>query len=450
MHSFLSDFGGISEEKQKRQGCENGLFRRRKQESLFYLLLQTGNVRRMKTVKLKFLAQVTFLLLLSVCTAQAATTLKVIGRHPFYKPPLKSMDDLKTMIQTRQSDIMEGLKKAGNPELYTPLMEQFPQARIQNVEYLPGETFRWMLFKSNGVGPVKSVKDIIWGGKAALSGYEFSIDSGEKRYIFTVPLFCGNLSLKDVVQIIVKRVEVPGPERVVQVPGPERIVQVPGPERVVQVPGPERIVKVPGPTVVKEVIKKVPGPERIVKVPGPERIVKVPGPTVVKEVIKKVPGPAPCCPECLYPLRFVADLGYLRLSDPADYGFGRIGAEYALNQRLSFLGMIGGATKSGGSDGADAWLIDLMVQYNVVFLQVGDTWNPVFLGFGLGGWMSDGDDDIDSEDSDVDIIAQIGTRIFEHPDGLDTSLFLEARSGIDEISDLSEYGRFGIGLRFRF
>jgi hypothetical protein len=288
-----------------------------------------------------------------------------------------------------------------------------------------------MLFKPNGVGSVKATHEIIWGGKAALSGYEFSVDSGDKRYIFAVPLFCGNLSLKDVVQIVVKteRVEVP----VVQTKVETKTITVPGPERIVkvEVPGPERIVKVEVP-----VIKEVPGP-----VQYRDRI---------KEVKVPVEAPAQCCPECLYPLRFVADMGYLRLSDPADYGFGRIGAEYAFNQRLSFLGMIGGAIKADGNDGEDAWLIDLMLQYNLFFMQVGDTWNPVFLGFGFGGWMSDGDSDIDSEDSDIDIIAQIGTQIFGHPDSFNTSIFFEARSGIDEIDKLSEYGRFGAGLRFRF
>ncbi|MCI5122548.1 MAG: hypothetical protein D3908_15440, partial [Candidatus Electrothrix sp. AUS4] len=130
----------------------------------------------MNTVKLKILAQVIILLLLSVCTAQAASTLTVIGRHPFYKPPLKSVDDLKSMMQTQQTAIMEGLQKAGTPELYTPLMEQFPQAQIQQIEYQSGTTFQWMLFRPNGVGSVKVAKDITWGGKAALSSYEFFVD----------------------------------------------------------------------------------------------------------------------------------------------------------------------------------------------------------------------------------------------------------------------------------
>ncbi|WP_446011503.1 IMCp domain-containing protein [Candidatus Electrothrix sp.] len=384
-------------------------------------------------MKLKFLAQVTFLLLLSVCTVQAATTLTVIGRHPFYKPPLKSMDELRGMMQTQQDAIMQGLQKAGSPQLYTPLMQQFSQADIQQVEYQPGETFRWMLFRPNGVGQVKAAQDITWGGTSALSSFEFSIDAGDKRYVFAVPLFCGNLALKEVVHVVVK--EVPGPERIV-----EKVVEVPGPERIVEktVPGPERIV---------EKVVEVPV-EKIVKVPGPERIVKVPGPERIVE--KVVEAPPQCCPPCIYPIRYVADAGYLRLSDPADFGFGRIGVEYAFNQRLSFLGMIGGATKADGSDGDDAWLVDLMVQYNLAFMKMGEAWNPIFLGFGLGGWMSDGDDDIDSEDSDIDIIAQVGAQLFGHPDHFNTSVFLEARSGIDEIDSLSEYGRFGAGLRFRF
>ncbi|MCI5225944.1 MAG: hypothetical protein D3918_04595 [Candidatus Electrothrix sp. AX2] len=379
------------------------------------------------------------------------------------------------MMQSQQSALMEGLQKAGNPELYTPLMQQFSQADIKQVEYRPGVSFHWMLFRPNGVGPVKSAPDLIWAGKKRLRAYEFFIDFDNKRYIFAVPFSCGNLALKEIVRIVVKteRVEVPGPERIVKVPGPERIVEVPGPERIVEVPGPERIVEVPGPERIVEVpgperIVRVPGPQRIVEVPGPQRIVEVPGPQRIVEVpgperIVRVPGPErivkvkvpvgtspQCCPSCVYPIRYVVDAGYLRMSDPANFGFGRIGVEYAFNQRLSFLGMIGGAIKADGSDGDDAWLLDFMLQYNMFFMRIKDKWNPVFFGFGLGGWMSDGDDNIESEDSDIDIIAQVGTQIFGDPESFNTSLFLEARSGIDEMNKVSEYGRFGIGVRLRF
>ncbi|CAK8713960.1 hypothetical protein GKODMF_05555 [Candidatus Electrothrix gigas] len=258
----------------------------------YFIVVINREWRRMKRVKFKFLVQVFFLLLLSVCTVQAATRLTTIGRHPFYKPPLTSVDDLRGMMQTQQSAILDGLQKAGVSELYAPLMQQFPQAEIQHVEYPAGVSFHWMLFRSNGVGAVKAAQDLIWAGKTALSAYEFFIDSGNKRYVFAVPFSCGNLALKNILHIVVKtkRVEVPGPERIV--PGPERIIEVPGPERIVEIPGPERIV--PGPERIVEV--PVPGPERIV--PGPERIVEVPVPGPERivpgpERIVKVPVPGP-------------------------------------------------------------------------------------------------------------------------------------------------------------
>ncbi|MEM8648629.1 MAG: hypothetical protein AAGF86_20130, partial [Pseudomonadota bacterium] len=115
---------------------------------------------------------------------------------------------------------------------------------------------------------------------------------------------------KPVVKEIVRKVNVPGPERIVHVPGPERIVKVPGPVRIKKVV--RTVIKeVPGPVRIKTVVKTVPGPVRvktvvkIKKVPGPVRIKRVvkikrvPGP--VRVVVKRVPGPtrvvvrrAPC------------------------------------------------------------------------------------------------------------------------------------------------------------
>ncbi|MCW5212978.1 hypothetical protein VU04_08710, partial [Desulfobulbus sp. TB] len=260
-------------------------------------------------------------------------------------------------------------------------------------------------------------------------------------------------------------VPVPGPERIV--PGPERIVEVPvpGPERVVRVnvpgptvikkvpvirrvPGPERIVRVPGPTVIKkvQVIRRVPGPERVVRVPGPERIVRVPGPERIVEVKVPVEAPPQCCPSCDNPIRYVVDGGYFFLPEEADFAFGRIGLEYAFNQRLSFLGMVGGTTDA--SNGNDVWLIDLMLQYNMYFMRGDDTWSSAFFGFGLGGWNNSNTFNI--QDSDIDVIAQVGFQLFGHPERFNTSLFLEARSGIDDFDNFSDNGRFGVGLRFRF
>ena len=109
------------------------------------------------------------------------------------------------------------------------------------------------------------------------------------------------------------------------------------------------------------------------------------------------------------------------------------------------LGMIGVAGKIKGDDGDHALLVDVIGQYN---WQAGDI--NGFAGLGLGGWITFGDGDNDSEDTDLDLIANVGARVYGEPNDFNTSVFLEVRSAIDEIDDLTDYGRFGAGVRFQF
>ena len=420
---------------------------------------------------------------------QAANVLRTVGRHPV-SAPLATVEDLRAMMRSMGNDIQDGMSRAGNAGLF-PLV----QAHIANnpgqiaiVDYLPGQQIDWMLFRQNGRGRVKVARDVTWGGSAPLSVFEFAVDKDGRRYTFAVPLQCGNLALKESgpapVQVIqqqapvVQQVPVPGPtvyvpkEVIKYVDRPVvrevvRQVPVPGPTVYVDRPVVKEVVRqvsVPGPTVYvpKEVIKYVDKPVEVVKyvdkpvvktvvrnvrVPGPTRTVYVDRP-VVKEVVKEVRGKAECCES---PFRFVADAGYLRQSDTAEYGFGRLGMEYALNPQFSFLAMVGGAAEAGGSGGEDAFLFDFMLQYN--FFQCtgnGATWSPFFIGLGVGAWMTNGDDETPSEDSQADLIANIGLRLFGNPAGTSAAIFLEGRSATDELDELDEYGRIGGGLRFRF
>jgi hypothetical protein len=149
------------------------------------------------------------------------------------------------------------------------------------------------------------------------------------------------------------------------------------------------------------------------------------------------------------PLRFIGDLGYLRLSDPGDFLFARLGVEYSpyagtAYENISYLLMVGAAPQLEGDDGDDALLIDAFAQYN---------WSGAFDGFiglGLGAWISAGDDDIDSEDTDIDLLVNIGARVYGDPDDFNISVFLEARNALDELSDMDQYGRYGIGLRCQY
>lgn len=135
------------------------------------------------------------------------------------------------------------------------------------------------------------------------------------------------------------------------------------------------------------------------------------------------------------------DAGYLYQFDPAHYLILRVGTEYAFTDSLSVIGMIGAAPRISGSDGKSAFIIDVFANYS---------FSRFYLGLGLGAWLTSGDNDFDDEDDDLDVILNLGARIFGEPDGFNTSVFVEARSAVDEFDDFDLYGRFGAGLRFRF
>ena len=341
-------------------------------------------------MKLKVFLQAAILLVLSVCTAQAITVTD-IGRNPFYTPPLTSVDDLRYMMDAKRSDIMEGLNQAGYPELYQPLREQFPTVSIARVEYHPGQIFYWMLSRYQGYGSVHAVRDMVWGGAASFAGYEFQIYHNGARYTFSVPLICGNLALKEIIYDQNYQTDQNYQAQTGQNYQTDQNYQ--------------------------------------------EQIVDQSQTTSYDDASAACYG-AGC-------LRFVTDIGYLRQSDPADHFLLRLGMEYQFMEGLSLLSMIGGAPHIDGADGKEALLIDFLLQYD---------WfrSPLFIAVGLGGWITDGDDDLETENTDLDVILNLGTRLHGTPETFTTSLFFEARSGIEEFDSLSEYGRFGAGLRFRF
>jgi hypothetical protein len=138
---------------------------------------------------------------------------------------------------------------------------------------------------------------------------------------------------------------------------------------------------------------------------------------------------------------FLFDVGYMHQLDPAHFVLVRGGLEHKFNDNFSLIGMVGGAAKYKGSEGKSAFVADLTANYS---------WSRMFVGFGLGAWISSGDSDIKHEDSDLDIILNFGARIFGEPDAFNTSLFFEVRSGVDELDEFDLYGKLGAGLRFRF
>lgn len=131
----------------------------------------------------------------------------------------------------------------------------------------------------------------------------------------------------------------------------------------------------------------------------------------------------------------VADVGFSHQPDPANYVFARVGYEIPLVERLHLMGLVGGFVRVGGDDGdSGAFTADLLLDYHWL--------SRLSCGLGAGYWSGG--------DGQVDLIANLGVRLFGNPAGFNTSAFVEARSAADELEDTEEFGRFGFGLRFRF
>uniref|UniRef100_UPI0040579136 hypothetical protein n=1 Tax=Candidatus Electronema sp. TaxID=2698783 RepID=UPI0040579136 len=428
------------------------------------------------------------LLLLSVGAAQAASTITTIGRHPFHQPPLQSAEELKAMMRERQSEIKEGMDKAGSGQLHELLKAQFPFASISEARYEIGTVFRWMLFKRNGTGEVKVARDLTWAGVGPVAGYEFALTDQDNclSYTFAVPKGCGNLALLRTERIqncppAPEEKKIPEPAPPPSLP-PQPIVCpeacatglllegcppecLPEPKTQAHcleclqncLPACQEHPKDVGcPPYCADCLSQcAPCPEEdcppVTCADCPPKCADNPDDDDCPDECAMLDCPPPPVAWQLPPFRLIGDLGYFKQTDPADYIFGRFGAEwspFAAGHRLehiSFATMLGGALKVGGSDGDDGLVLDMMANYNWTAGSA-DGW----IGAGLGGWITSGDVDDDSGDSDLDLILQSGVRVHGDPKAFNISAFLEIRSAVDEFDSLAEYGRFGAGLRFKF
>ena len=149
-------------------------------------------------MKNRCLAVTILAVLVIVFAAFSAQAMTVLGNHPFYKPPLTSVDEFRQMVQTQQTDIQKGFEIAGIGPLFDSFMAQIGSAEIKEVDYYKGQKFQWMFYRRDGKGPVRIDKTILWEGDKPFAAYEFSIDHDGDRYTFGIPLICSNFALKDV------------------------------------------------------------------------------------------------------------------------------------------------------------------------------------------------------------------------------------------------------------
>lgn len=390
-------------------------------------------------------------LLFSVClvmayasSAFAAVTLKRLGDHPLYRPPLTSETDLRTMIEKRSSALKVGFTKAGNPEMFEKFMSQIPTAKIETITVAPGERFDWMMFRKNGTGPVTVAKDVTWGGAAGFDAFRFYIDTDKERYEFIVPATCGNLSLKSITAIPAAAVVAANQDPVCRMKLSSGELKC---GQVVTVDASESTDS--DGAIAKVVFKLLDSANQVVAEKSDteapfmqEFSIPCDSPsytitTVVIDTAGAQSNPADCTQTVAVAENRkggpVVDVGFAHQFDPANYAFARGGYEYFVAENLSILGMVGGFAHFDGDDGESSFTADALLNY---YLN-----DKMFVGGGIGFWSGD--------DGNADLIVNMGYLIHEKPDVMKTSLFIEGRCETDEL--ISSYAsRLGIGLRFQF
>ena len=390
------------------------------------------------------------LLLLGVClvvtsasSAFAAVMLKRLGDHPFCRPAMTTEAELRTMFDEQSADLQDGFVKAGNPELYAEFKAQFPTAEIEVIRIAPGQHMEWMLFRKNGTGPVKAVRDVTWDGEAAFDAYRFHIDKDGQRYAFIVPTVCGNLSLlaveaapaqvEEVNQAPVCDMSLSSSEiacgQVITVDAggssdPDGSIS----EVVFQ------LLDASNTVVIEKIDKEAPFVQEFtVPCESSSYTVK----TVVIDNKGAQSTSADCTQTVTVARRMggpVVDVGLSHQFDPASYVFARAGYEILLAEKLTAMGLIGGFVRFDGDDGdASVFTADALLNY--YFNE------KLFVGGGLGFWSGN--------DGKVDLIVNTGYLIHEKPGVLKTSIFVEGRCEIDELVS-SNASRLGAGLRFQF
>jgi len=123
----------------------------------------------------------------------AETKLKVLGTSPFSQSELKSVDDLRQMVESSRADLKNGFERVGAADLFEGFVTQVNQGDIETIEVEPGQKMQWMIFRS--ARAVKVITDLVWAGEEPFTAYRLHVDQSGTRHPFIIPVTCGNVAL---------------------------------------------------------------------------------------------------------------------------------------------------------------------------------------------------------------------------------------------------------------
>lgn len=382
--------------------------------------------------------------------AGAETQLMQLGQNPFYGPEIKSNDDFRRMVLETTAELKIGFEKAGAADLFEGFVQQSAQPNIREIEVNPGERLQWMIFRKGET--IKVVKDVVWLGKGPFPAFIVNVDRSGIRYTFVVPAKCGNVSLALTTPL-------PPAKPVANLPPSCKVVIAPlsvvvGKSVTIdasQSSDPDgsiasaliEIVDNNNTILAKNDIQKPPFVHQHTMTEVGEYFVRV---RVTDD--QGLQSSQPGCQETKILVtaaretvieevrrgHFVADIGIMHQPDPATYLPIRVGYDYRFTEAFSLLGMVGIAPVIDGEDDDDSLMADITANFHH---------QRMFFGAGIGAWHS-------SMDNRLDLIVNAGYRLYGDPNQFNIALFIEGRGAVEQLDELNEYGRLGVGLRFQF
>ncbi|HEK85344.1 MAG TPA: hypothetical protein ENO29_03185 [Candidatus Aminicenantes bacterium] len=144
-----------------------------------------------------------FLVFCLVASASAEVKkIKSIGHFTFarVRGKIPTPEVMKMLADRYAGDIKYGFDQAGYGDIYLAFIEQLKSAKFEDTTWNPGETVKWMLFRSHG--RTKVTGELEWAGKKPVEVFAVKVKKGFKTYTFIIPKPCGNIALKSEVEEI--------------------------------------------------------------------------------------------------------------------------------------------------------------------------------------------------------------------------------------------------------
>jgi hypothetical protein len=156
----------------------------------------------MKNKKLLALVSVFFILLLAAGASAEVKKIKSIGHFTFarVRGKIPTPEVMKMLADRYAGDIKYGFDQAGYGDIYLAFIDQLKSAQFEDTTWNPGETVKWMLFRSKG--RIKVTGELEWAGKNPVEVFAVKVKKGFKTYTFIIPKPCGNIALKSEIEEI--------------------------------------------------------------------------------------------------------------------------------------------------------------------------------------------------------------------------------------------------------